>query len=960
MNKKSELERITVLLRSWVAEIKFNTRLGYFDINKLSEGLSLKLLNAIFGYNLRDLEKEKKNFPGIDLGDDNANKIAFQVTSRVDFQKFKEDIETFVKPNSQGRSLSDTFTEGIKFLVISIEQIKQGKLDLKSIYPKFDSKTDIIRIEDLLPFISDKYDNDKTSFNHIKEILEHEFSENPIKKSFAEKAFQFTDEYKKVILNDFSRINFFGLDLPKKPREIQLYSLFVEPKFTNYSRSSGLNSSLNEDTHIELNNRHTYFDESILKYFISQPRSRYRDSGHIISEIEPTFLNKPYELLYKDFFRSLKHKVIIGNPGAGKSLLVKHIICKLLSDDRKQFNADAIYDYLPFRIELFKYNKDRNGKGFESYIFDLFKSTYNINSVSEEFLMNHFIHNKSIVFFDGLDEIFDIQERIEIRNQIENFSLKYKDLICVVTSRYESYEEVGLSSNLFQAYEINDFDNNQILDYVNKWYDIEEPNATTRFNEVKNCLEQLNSVDSELTKSPLLLSLILILYRNELDIPTTKLEIYESCANTLIETRDSKEKKLNLNLQIKNKASAFAHIAHWQFNLQNHESQKKEIGYVSVLNTLKKFLLELKNNAIEDDETSTNAAKEFLEYAKLRSIYVENNFTHKSFLEYFTAYYIYSNYYYKGYDRFYIKNLISNNITKSSWFVVLELLVCKIDNGQPDSDVIDSIIDDQIKINGVNAIIFFTQIINQLRNVSPVKENEIVSKAIDYVHYNKDELSLTLFNHLVQLFKNHRICEVIESHFKFIIESDCASNEKYNYLAIKLELENVAEKKFLCNIEQDNFIEPYIFILQNYSHLADWQKYFELLKIFISKYSKSEVSINYYSASSSTMFFGRSTFNWVASCLFTFYNRSQFLKNLARLKSLGLKSDEIIKILKSSQIRNSISQELLNDYYSNIKDASVRSLLNKVSRVFYNETCENSLNPKCMKYHSKQDYRNYM
>jgi len=118
MDKKIEIDKIIVLLRSWVSEIQFNTKLDFYDINKISEGFSAKLLNAIFGYNLKDLNKVKKNFPGIDLGDDIHDKIAFQITSRTDFQKFKEALETFVKKDKNGKCLADTFTNGIKFLVI--------------------------------------------------------------------------------------------------------------------------------------------------------------------------------------------------------------------------------------------------------------------------------------------------------------------------------------------------------------------------------------------------------------------------------------------------------------------------------------------------------------------------------------------------------------------------------------------------------------------------------------------------------------------------------------------------------------------------------------------------------------------------------------------------------------------------------------------------------------------------
>ncbi len=176
MDKKIEIDNIAVLLRSWLAEIKFNTKLGYYDINKISEGLSAKLLNAIFDYQLVDLEKEKKDYPAIDLGDDIHDKIAFQVTSRTDFKKFKGNIETFIKKNKDNKCLADTFTNGIKFLVISTENIKTGKISLDTIYPKFNAEKDIIRLLDLLPIISDIYDKNRETFNLIKSILEDQFS----------------------------------------------------------------------------------------------------------------------------------------------------------------------------------------------------------------------------------------------------------------------------------------------------------------------------------------------------------------------------------------------------------------------------------------------------------------------------------------------------------------------------------------------------------------------------------------------------------------------------------------------------------------------------------------------------------------------------------------------------------------------------------------------------------------
>lgn len=973
MHKKTEIDNMIVLLKSWLVEIKFNTKLEFFDINKISEGLSEKLLNSIFGYNLRDLNKIKKNFPGIDLGDDTKDNIAFQITSRTDFQKFKENLEAFVKKDKNGKSHADTFTNGIKFLVLSNEDVKKGNTDLSLIYSPFNIKNDILKLEDLLPFIDHLYDNEPEKFIITKQILEEQFSNKKIDKSHHEKVDDFLNEYESVIVNNFSRINFFGLDLPKRPREIQLYSLFVEPKFkpykdniietNSYSKLSSISSSLDKYfsvSNIDNLNQQIFNQENDSFKNINPSTLEYKDIDIVNINIPNLIDSNIYEdffssilsnrdniITYKDIFNTQRNKVIIGNPGAGKSLLVKQAICKILSKEKSQFKSNYVYDSIPFRIELFKFNKDRNGNGIESYMSNYLKNTLGITGNNDDLVTNIFSQYKTIVFFDGLDEIFDIQERIEVRDIIENFTKKYDKSISIVTSRFESFEEVNLSSNLFDIIEILDFNEDQITEYVNKWYDVEEDDVLIRKEEVQNCLDQLSRVDKELTTSPLLLSLILILYRNELDIPTTKLEIYESCANTLIETRDVKEKKLDLNFKVKNKPAAFAHIAFWQYNLQNIENQKKEINYSSVLLELKKYLLQQKNTVFEDDSSANMAAKEFLEYAKNRSIYVENNFTHKSFLEYFTAYYIYSNFYYKG-NHEYIKKILSENISKSAWLVVLELLVCKIDTGQPDNDIIDSIIETQLSLNEIVAITFFIQIIHHLRNVSETVVNKIISKAIGIVINRDIEKSSAIFECFIHLSTIDRFKPVLKKQINQTIqrlsENSLNTNDCYIF---NMEAEITAARKNVFDIDYkfDKISDPYNFILEYYPNLLDWTKYFELLKYFMVQFDRELVSKTYSSLTNSKIFFSSSNFNWILSYLFSFNDIKQFLRNYGKLKILGFKSSEIINIAKKNINEFKIPQDLLDNYYE-AKDFSVKDMLNHISKSRYNMTCKERVEKK--------------
>ena len=75
--------RVLDLIPLWLSTIKSHNVAGFFDKNKLAEGVALKLLNEIYGYNLENLNYEKNNYPGIDLGD-KINKIGFQISTRKD------------------------------------------------------------------------------------------------------------------------------------------------------------------------------------------------------------------------------------------------------------------------------------------------------------------------------------------------------------------------------------------------------------------------------------------------------------------------------------------------------------------------------------------------------------------------------------------------------------------------------------------------------------------------------------------------------------------------------------------------------------------------------------------------------------------------------------------------------------------------------------------------------------
>ena len=131
-------EEITKLSR----EVELSVAMGHYDINKICEDVFCDVLMEIFSFKkLRNLNKEeKKNFPGIDLADDEA-KVAIQVTSDKTLDKIKDSLTTFISHNlhkKYNRIIFYILTEKQRsYSQASINKICQGKVE-------FDADRDIL------------------------------------------------------------------------------------------------------------------------------------------------------------------------------------------------------------------------------------------------------------------------------------------------------------------------------------------------------------------------------------------------------------------------------------------------------------------------------------------------------------------------------------------------------------------------------------------------------------------------------------------------------------------------------------------------------------------------------------------------------------------------------------------------------------------------------------------------
>ncbi|MFH0889321.1 MAG: ABC-three component system protein [Planctomycetota bacterium] len=142
MQNLQTTHKIMQLLTQWRYYTEYSSSVLLNDVNNTNEDLAVLLLNKIFGWELKNLNKKQTNFPAIDLGDI-EHKIGVSVTATASSDYIHEKIKINIE-----HEVYKTFPNHYFFITTK----KRGyttKFNTQGKYV-FDKSKNIIDIEDLL------------------------------------------------------------------------------------------------------------------------------------------------------------------------------------------------------------------------------------------------------------------------------------------------------------------------------------------------------------------------------------------------------------------------------------------------------------------------------------------------------------------------------------------------------------------------------------------------------------------------------------------------------------------------------------------------------------------------------------------------------------------------------------------------------------------------------------------
>jgi hypothetical protein len=228
--------------------------------------------------------------------------------------------------------------------------------------------------------------------------------------------------------------------------------------------------------------------------------------------------------------------VILGDPGSGKSSLIRYLALRWA-----RIGEPTVRDTqrIPLVVELGSYGRWQcdGRKGFVRFLEEA--------PIWHEWprgLLDRLLAQpgRAVLLLDALDEVFDVNTRDAVINDIQRFSSESIHTPVIVTSRVVGYQPQRLRDADFRHFMLQDLDPVQIGAFIDRWhaetFDSEEQAAPKR-ERLKKAIHGSKSI-AMLAGNPLLLTMMAILNRNQ-ELPRDRADLYAQASRLLLHQWDT-------------------------------------------------------------------------------------------------------------------------------------------------------------------------------------------------------------------------------------------------------------------------------------------------------------------------------------------------------------------------------------------------------------------------------------
>ncbi|GAB4205435.1 MAG: hypothetical protein Fur006_61570 [Coleofasciculaceae cyanobacterium] len=370
--------------------------------------------------------------------------------------------------------------------------------------------------------------------------------------------------------------------------------------------------------------------------------------------------------------------MILGKPGAGKTTFLKHLAIQCIG---RMFQCDRVPVFITLKdfAEADSASSSDVGTSGKPDLLEYIDRLIGTNPVGARYtvpLLRILSAGRALILLDGLDEVRDADSSRVLR-QIRDFSQQFPQNQFVITCRIAARE---YTFEQFTEVEIADFDDKQIADFSNKWF-------RSKNDSIKaECFLQKLKGDvpiRELATSPLLLTLLCLVFEDSGSFPTNRAELYQTGVDVLLKKWDVKRnierEQVYKRLSLKRKEDLLSQIARITFEAGNYFFKQREVErYIT------QYIQNLPDASTDPEALELDSAAVLKSIEAQHGLFVERargiySFSHLTFHEYFTARKIVASCNPYAVDDAMLQQLV-NHITEKRWREVILLATGMLDS----------------------------------------------------------------------------------------------------------------------------------------------------------------------------------------------------------------------------------------------------------------------------------------
>jgi HEAT repeat protein len=318
---------------------------------------------------------------------------------------------------------------------------------------------------------------------------------------------------------------------------------------------------------------------------------------HLVSStreetIDPLTLAQQSERLLEDRFRMAvnpadalrryNHSIIVGDPGAGKTTLLKYLTVQSINKQLTALPDVPIY----VRLNAFASSGESN---MLTFIAHTWEKDYGMTRVdAQSYIEKQVAADNVLLLLDALDET-------AIGATVEQAEASYKRVYdeitrlsgccswVVVTTRKAGYRQRA-KLHAFTELEILDFRQQEIEQFIDNWF-LHHPREERRG--YAPCLKQEMKNDPRvqtLAANPLLLTLITLIFEEEISLPRRRSILYKKCVDMLLNHWDvSRSLRRIRGFRLEHQKQILQELA-WQMHMQGmrYISEEKLINIIAL------------------------------------------------------------------------------------------------------------------------------------------------------------------------------------------------------------------------------------------------------------------------------------------------------------------------------------------------------------------------------------------